>query len=173
MPTKKKPSFPTISPKRQLANKLAWNETRPVDEADVFTVGYSGRKLDEFLQLLGGHGIATLVDIRQNSTSLHRSEMSKSNLSLSLQEHGIVYVHAPELGIPTAVRKQALEASSRQVLWDWYDEHVVAKPGQLKTWLKQHATPTALMCMELDPTDCHRHRLALALESVGLATHDL
>lgn len=169
----KKPSFPTISPKRQLANKVAWNESRAADKADVFTIGYSGRKLDEFLQLVGRHGIATLIDIRHNSTSLHRPEMSRSNLSLSVQDHRITYVHAPELGIPTAVRKQAMEAGSRQVLWDWYDEHVVAKPRQLKTWLKQHAMPAALMCMELDPTDCHRHRLALALESVGLATYDL
>ena len=33
--------------------------------------------------------------------------------------------------------------------------------------------PVAFMCVELDPTACHRHRLSLALEEQGLRGFDL
>ena len=33
--------------------------------------------------------------------------------------------------------------------------------------------PAALMCVETDPTECHRHRLCIALEGLGLRGFDL
>jgi hypothetical protein len=33
--------------------------------------------------------------------------------------------------------------------------------------------PVALMCTEIDPHECHRHRLSLALEGMGLNGFDL
>jgi hypothetical protein len=34
-------------------------------------------------------------------------------------------------------------------------------------------TPVAMMCMECDPTECHRHRIFIALEEQGLRGFDL
>ena len=34
-------------------------------------------------------------------------------------------------------------------------------------------SPLALMCVELDPHECHRHRLCLALERAGYRSFDL
>jgi uncharacterized protein (DUF488 family) len=60
-------------------------------------------------------------------------------------------------------------------LWKWYDRNVVPKVDNvLKAGtLKEQDKPYAFMCVELDPTKCHRHRLALGLEKRGLKGYDL
>ncbi|MGH9782802.1 MAG: DUF488 family protein, partial [Terriglobia bacterium] len=67
--------------KQQIANKAGWNESRSPQQADFFTFGYSGRKIEEILELLKQFGVRTLVDIRQNAVSMYRPELSKVNLA--------------------------------------------------------------------------------------------
>jgi hypothetical protein len=33
--------------------------------------------------------------------------------------------------------------------------------------------PVAMMCVECDPTECHRHRIFMALENQGLRGFDI
>lgn len=120
-------------------------------------------------------GVRTLLDIRQNAVSMYRPEMSKHNLRVYLEGQGIHYVHAPELGVPRDIRAKAIDAQSRDVIWDWYDEYVV-QPfiGQnLHRFLNTLEHPVAMMCAEVDPAECHRHRLFLALEDKRLRGFDL
>jgi uncharacterized protein (DUF488 family) len=175
MPQANRLILPSASAKRQIENKLQWNGARSASEADFFTLGYSGRKTPEMLEALISSGVQTLVDIRQNPVSMYRPELSKKNLQETLTEIGIRYVHLPELGVPRDVRGKAIETGSRDAIWEWYDENVVPEfaGGNLHTFLNAFEHPVALMCTELDPHECHRHRLSLALEGCGMKSFDL
>ena len=167
--------LPIASPKLQVEGKALWNETRPADAADFYTVGYTGRKTDAVLESLVKCGVATLVDIRQNPVSMYRPDLSKRNFAELLRSRSIGYVHLPALGVPRDIRAKAIETGSRDVIWEWYDEHAI-EPflGQnLHFFLNAFEHPVALMCSELDPHECHRHRLSLALERLGLRGSDL
>jgi uncharacterized protein (DUF488 family) len=168
-------NLPSASTKSQIESKLQWNEIRSASKADFFTLGYSGRKTPEMLETLISSGVRTLVDIRQNPVSMYRPELSKRNLQDTLAEIGIQYVHLPALGVPRDVRGKAIETGSRDVIWAWYDENVVPEfaGSNLHTFLNSFEHPIALMCTELDPHECHRHRLSLALESLGMKGFDL
>src|SRR6185503_10922744 len=100
MPQASRLPLPTASPRQQAANKRAWNERRSAEKADFFTIGYTGKKTEEILDLLKQYGIRTLVDIRQNPVSMYRPELSKSNLSRLLEQNDFCYAHVPELGVP-------------------------------------------------------------------------
>ena len=173
MPQSHRLNLPTAPVKKQIASKAEWNETRPAEQADFFTFGYSGRKTEEILDLLKQYGVRTLLDIRQNAVSMYRPELSKSNLAHLLEKHEMKYEHAPELGVPRDIRAKAIESGSRDVIWEWYDEYVVPANLTLHSFLNGFEHPVALMCTEIDPHECHRHRLSLALEGMGLNGFDL
>jgi uncharacterized protein (DUF488 family) len=164
-----------VPAKQQAANKASWNEARSVDAAHFFTVGYTGRTVKELLDTLESAGVRTLLDIRQNAVSMYRPELSKSNLRGLVEARGLNYAHLPELGVPRDIRAKAIGSGSRQVIWEWYDEYV-ATPyvgTNLHRFLNSVEHPVAMMCAELDPTECHRHRLFVKLEEHGLQGFDL
>lgn len=167
--------LPSASAKKQAENKAVWNKTRRPDSAFFFTIGYTGRPLDEFLQLLISNGVRTLLDIRQYPVSMYRPEMSKNNLCRSVEACGLIYSHLPQLGVPRDIRARAIETGTRDVIWEWYDQNIVAHyvSRNLHRFFNTLEHPVALMCVEVDPHECHRHRLSLALEARGLTSFDL
>jgi uncharacterized protein (DUF488 family) len=175
MPQANRLNLPSAAPKQQAAYKALWNDGRSPEEADFFTLGYTGRKTEDLLGSLVANGVRTLVDIRQNAVSMYRPELSKNNLRRAVEALDMCYVHLPELGVPRDIRAKAVAAGTRDVIWSWYDEAVVAAylGGNLHRFLNGVEHPAALMCTELCPQECHRHRLFLALESLGLRGFDL
>jgi uncharacterized protein (DUF488 family) len=175
MPRANRLSLPSAPLQQQIANKGTWNEARSAEQADFFTIGYTGRKIGEILAVLNERGVRTLVDIRQNPISMYRPELSKANLARILDENGICYAHLPQLGVPRDIRAKAIETGSRDVIWEWYDQHVISEflGRNLHNFLNWFEHPVALMCTEIDPQECHRHRLSLALEGMGLNGFDL
>ena len=175
MPQAIRPKLPSASTRAQVERRALWNDGRSREGADFFTLGYSGRKTEELLDSLVGAGVRTLVDIRRNAVSMHRPDVSKSNLSRLVEARGMEYVHLPELGVPRDIRAKALQTGNRDVIWNWYDQHVVAAyfGNNLHRFLDSVEHPVALMCTEIDPAECHRHRLFVALEERGLKGFDL
>lgn len=167
--------LPTDSVRVQLQKKAAWNESRSLDDADFYTIGYAGRNTDDFLTSLKAVGVVSLVDIRANPVSMYKPDFSKGNLKRLLEEQGINYYHQGSLGVPRDIRARAVGQADRSVIWDWYDSNVVRRiAGRNLHWfLNALEHPVALMCTELDPTSCHRHRLALGLEGQRLQGFDL
>lgn len=167
--------LPSIPVKQQTENRLLWNDSRSPLEADFFTLGYTGRKLEELINTMLDAGVRCLIDIRQNPVSMYRPELSKNNLKRRVEENSICYVHYPDLGVPRDIRAKAIETGSREVIWQWYDAHVVSQfiGKNLHRFLNCVEHPVALMCVEIDPRECHRHRLCMALEAHGLQGFDL
>jgi len=153
----------------QLVNKAKWNIERLPEKPSFFTCGYSGRDITQFIDLLKAAGVRTIIDIRANPVSMYKPDFSKENLNSSLGENGLNYIHAPELGVPREVRVEAARVGSRDYIWSWYDKNVAAKvhEGLLETVGGKFEAPVAFMCVEADPTACHRHRLALSVEGLG------
>ena len=175
MPQAQRLRLPAATAREQVEGRALWNDGRSASRADFFTLGYTGRKVEDMLTLLSEAGVRTLVDIRQNAVSMYRPELSKTNLRRVVERGGMRYVHYPELGVPRDIRARAISAGSRSVIWDWYDEQVASRycSQNLHRFFNGIEHPAAYLCVEIDPHECHRHRLALALEALGLMGFDL
>jgi|SRR5579883_56733 uncharacterized protein (DUF488 family) len=166
--------LPSRPARARAKSKALWNEARSVDTADFFTIGYEGRSTDDLLSALRSAEIRLLLDVRHSPVSMYRPELSKANFRDLLARQGIEYLHIPQWGVPRHIRAQAAEAGSREPIWQWYDENVVEPffARNLHRFLNMEH-PLAMMCMEADPCECHRHRLFIALERHGLRGYDL
>jgi len=154
----------------QLHNKIMWNLHR-MDNCSFYTIGFAKRTVNQFLELLGAKNVRTLVDVRRNPKSMFKPEFNKENLENVLKGNKIEYIHYPEMGVPEDIRRKLAEAEDYEWFFKWYDDNILPNLGNIN--LGAIARPVAIMCVELDPTKCHRHRIALALENQGLRGYDL
>jgi uncharacterized protein (DUF488 family) len=166
--------LPSKPARARAESKVLWNEGRSPERADFFTVGYEGRTTKDLFDALLGSGVQSVLDIRFNPVSMYRPDLSKGNLQAGLERVGISYFHLREWGVPRDVRARAIESGTRETIWQWYDESVIAPHFRrnLHRFLNL-GYPVAMLCMECDPTECHRHRISMALEDQGLRGFDL
>jgi len=166
--------LPSRKARERLESKALWNEARSPDAADFFTVGYEGRSTDELMSALESAGIRTLLDIRYTPLSMYRPELSKGNFQKRVERAGMHYVHCPEFGVPKEIRAKAIHSGTRGTIWEWYDAAVVERYFASNLhWFLNQEHPVAMMCVEHDPEECHRHRIFTALEKNGLRGFDL
>jgi uncharacterized protein (DUF488 family) len=166
--------LPTKSVRARAESKALWNEARAPERADFFTIGYEGRATKDLFDVLKGAGVQCVLDIRYNPVSMYRPELSKANLQKALESTGIAYFHVREWGVPRDIRAKAMETGTRDIIWEWYDAAVIGPHFRqnLHRFLN-FGSPVAMMCMECDPQECHRHRIFTALECQGLRGFDL
>lgn len=122
----------------------------------VYSIGYSGFSINDFVATLKRHNISLIVDVRSYPFSSHFPEYNKDALEISLKAHGIYY------------RNYAYEFGARQDDRNFYcndgylDFDVFSKSepflqgvNKLCKSMEQNYT-FALMCAEKDPINCHR-----------------
>src|ERR1700733_3649108 len=148
-PTQRPLKLPTKSKRLREESKVLWNNARSADGADFFTFGYEGRSTNEIFAALQSAGVQCVLDIRYNPVSMYRPELSKLNFQRRLEAEGIEYVHIREWGVPRHVRAWAIDAGTRETIWDWYDENVVL-PNFIRNLHRflNLGNPVAMMCME-------------------------
>jgi uncharacterized protein (DUF488 family) len=123
----------------------------------LFTIGYEGVTMDEFLSALREAGVERVIDVRALPLS-RRPGFSKTPLKNALAEVGIEYVHLRALGTP-AEGRAAARAGKQAKLETIYaaqlalPEAIVAAE-ELKALAGER--PSALLCFERDPGGCHR-----------------
>lgn len=120
----------------------------------IYTIGYSNRKLEDFIKLLHRLGIKLVVDVR----SFPRSkwpEFEGENLKRSLPSRGIKYVHLRELG---GYREGGYKAYMRTDEFEGGLRKLVELAG------KERAV---IMCLESHPSGCHRRFIAGRLKELG------
>jgi uncharacterized protein (DUF488 family) len=141
-------------------------------ETGIVTLGYEGRKLDQFLLILKGNNIRRLIDVRNNPFSL-KPGFSKNQLAKSLEANGVSYLHLPELGIESRRRKN-LTKDGLTLLFQSYERELDAKKTVLDR-IKDLARKekVALMCFEADVAECHRGVIARRLRGEGMDVVDL
>jgi len=138
--------------------QFAWNtDTKPA----VFSIGYEGLTIDSFLNKLIANNITVVVDVRNNPQSM-KYGFSKKSFKQYIESAGMKYIHIPELGIPSAMRKGLGESVSHKTLFKAYENKLLPKQ---ETEIKQLIDLTnqneriALVCFEADHQFCHRHTL--------------
>lgn len=138
--------------------QFAWNtDTKP----GVFSIGYEGLTIDSFLHKLIANNITIVVDVRNNPQSM-KYGFSKKSFKQYIESAGMKYIHIPELGIPSAMRKGLGESVSHKTLFKAYENKLL--PNH-ETEIKQLIDLTnqneriALVCFEADHNFCHRHTL--------------
>lgn len=135
-------------------------------QTGIVSVGYEGRDLEDFVQLLVRHHVATVADVRLNAIS-RRPGFSKTRLSAALQAAGITYLHLKSLGNPKdnrdRFRRGPLEegvAVFRQLLSSVDAQQAIeALVAELAKGV------VAVMCVEADHTRCHREVITNVLSS--------
>ncbi|MBU3981454.1 MAG: DUF488 domain-containing protein [Proteobacteria bacterium] len=63
----------------------------------LFTIGYSGFTLNEFIDVLSRHGITAIADVRSVPYSKFKPEYNSDHLRIELKNNGIEYVFLGDL----------------------------------------------------------------------------
>ena len=131
----------------------------------IFTIGYEGATVAEFLAALQKAGVERVIDIRAVPNS-RRPGFSKTPMRNALAEAGIDYVHLRALGTP-ADGRAAARAGRKDELKRIYAGQLelpeaIAETGKMLDLSREK--PSALLCYERDPAACHR---TLLLEAVA------
>ena len=127
----------------------------------LFTIGYEGKTVDEFLGELAAAGVERVIDVRAVAAS-RRPGFSKTALGNALRERGIDYLHLRPLGTPAAGREAARKgrtAEMREIYAGQLetDEAHIALEQALAAATEKKA---ALLCFEAEAPGCHRAMLA-------------
>jgi uncharacterized protein (DUF488 family) len=125
--------------------------------AGIRTIGYQDLSIDCFLSTILTENVDTIVDVRANPIS-RKYGFSYSALKWLCNACDVSYVHLPELGISSSIRRSHL--SRRHILERYYQDldkshSVLSELGNLAM-----TNRIALLCYEMYPHDCHREKLA-------------
>ena len=123
----------------------------------IFTIGYEGTTVGEFVAALQQAGVERVIDVRAVPNS-RRPGFSKTPLRGALAEAGIDYVHLRALGTP-ADGRAAARAGRHDDLKRIYAGQLelpeaMAQGAQMLDLASER--PSALLCYERDPGGCHR-----------------
>lgn len=130
----------------------------------VFTIGYEGATVDEFLTALKKAGVEQVADVRAIAAS-RRPGFAKSSLAANLASAGIGYRHLRALGTPKPGR-DAAKKGDRATLERVYAGQLELSEAQAEAAALDEMVrerPTALLCFERDPSMCHRSLLIAAI----------
>lgn len=130
----------------------------------VFTIGYEQTTVPELIAALQRAGVERVLDVRALPLS-RRPGFSKSALAGALQEAGIHYEHLKALGTPKEGR-DAAKRGDQATLARVYAGQLELPEAQAAAALlldRVAAQPTALLCYEREPADCHRSMLLAAI----------
>ncbi len=132
----------------------------------LVTVGYEGKSLERYLNLLLRGSVTLLCDVRRNPLS-RKFGFSKGTLSKTCEGLGIRYEHLPDLGIATDKWRKFETQADYDALFDLYErESLPRQEVELETirgWVERDGHRVALTCYEEKPSMCHRHCVAEAL----------
>lgn len=132
----------------------------------IYTIGYSGFSIEDFIAALEANHISALIDVRSQPHSQWYPDYNKENLERALKQAKIFY------------RNYAEEFGARQENRSYYsgagylDFEKFSKSPQFQSGIKKITASMAqgycfaLMCAEKDPFNCHRAIL------VSRAFHD-
>ena len=170
--------YPYFAIRSEIADQILRDDRSTLDRIEaarprttpsrLFTIGYEGRTLESYLNLLIREGVTLLCDVRRNAIS-RKYGFSKSTLEGACSGVGIRYEHLPELGIESRRRRGLKTEAEFKNLFKTYEQTILPNRGdalgRIRAWLRSGES-VALTCFELEAGLCHRHCVADALEEI-------
>jgi hypothetical protein len=139
------------------------DQARPVStETILYTIGYEGNSLENYLVRLISNDVKVLVDVRNNPLSM-KFGFSKNQLKKFCESLGIIYLHFPEVGIQSDRRKKLTTQKDYDALFELYRITDLPKTHSTQEKILQlliEHQRIALTCFEADVCQCHRKYLA-------------
>jgi len=168
--------FPYFATRSNVASKILRDDPATLERIEqarpkkgplgLVTIGYEGRSLDVYLNLLYTNGVTVLCDVRRNALS-RKYGFSKRTLESSCEKIGIQYQHLPQLGIASVERRDLLTRKDYDALFEKYRRTYLPRQQDalniIRSWLAK-GQRVALTCYERQPEQCHRHCVANALQ---------
>jgi uncharacterized protein (DUF488 family) len=127
---------------------------------ELFTIGYEGRTLPQFVRLLQDNGIARLVDVRERPASRKRG-FSARPLFDALRKAGITYESDRALGNPAEIRELWKEGSLAEGKKRYRRMLNNGRRTRVELLLAHAKVErVCILCFEGDPDLCHRGVIA-------------
>jgi len=138
----------------------------------IFTIGYEGTTVPDFVDALKKAGVERVIDVRALPLS-RRPGFSKTPLRNALAEAEIEYIHLKALGTPsegrTAARAGRYADLERIYAGQLELPEAIAQSAQMLELARE--APSALLCMEREPAHCHRTLLLDAVAKEAEVVH--
>jgi uncharacterized protein (DUF488 family) len=137
----------------------------------IQTIGHSTRSSEELIALLDEHGIRLLADVRRYPGSKRYPHFSSEAMARWLPEHGLAYVHMPELGGRRKPRADSPNTAWRNEQFRAYADYMASDEfrdamDKLSAFAEKQSA--AIMCAEAVPWRCHRNLIADELTRRGI-----
>ena len=137
----------------------------------LYTIGHSTHAISGLIELLQGHEVESLVDVRTAPRSRRTPQFNTEALADELPAAGIRYSHLGELGGWRSPRRDAEEnAGWRNRSFRGYADHMASPDfaaGLERLSEVGARRRTAIMCAEAAWWRCHRRLIADALVARG------
>lgn len=142
----------------------------------IWTIGHSTRKIDNFISALEANGIKLVADVRSLPGSRRYPQFNQDALAQSLSEHAIRYEHFPELGGRRKPKPDSPNTAWRNEAFRAYADHMETeefrKGVDRLVDFAGKVGPTAIMCAEVLWWRCHRALISDFLKARGVeVTH--
>jgi len=148
----------------------------PDSPLKIYTIGHSTRPIEEFIEILQAYEIEMLVDVRTLAGSRHNPQYNGENLSQSLEDNGISYLHMKGLGGLRKTSKDSVNLGWKNPSFRGYADYMQAPEfadnlQELIEIAKQKRT--VIMCAEAVPWRCHRSLIGDALSIRNIVVEDI
>ena len=138
----------------------------------IFTIGYEGTTVAEFVDALKVAGVERVIDVRALPLS-RRPGFSKTALGGALNEAGLEYVHLKALGTPAEGRAAARAGRHADMARVYTGQlelpEAMVQAEQMLELAREK--PSALLCYEREPQHCHRTLLLDAVAQQADVVH--
>ena len=139
---------------------------KPINNKTIlYTIGYEGISLEEYLNRLIKNDVKVLVDVRNNAISM-KFGFSKKLLKTFCACLNIEYLHIPEVGIQSEQRQELKTQKDYDNLFKIYNnlnlKKTTTQQEQILRLLREKKR-IALTCFEANICQCHRKHLAEAI----------
>ena len=144
-------------------------EARPIlEDTILYTIGYEGVSLEEYLNKLIVNDIKVLCDVRKNPYSM-KFGFSKALLQKACEGIGVEYIHIPELGIDSDKRQELNSQMDYDTLFSMYRKDILPLTVEYQEKVLSLLVANkriALTCFEANINQCHRKHLAEAIANL-------
>lgn len=143
----------------------------------IYTIGHGNRSSEDLVALLKEAGIECLVDVRAYPASRRHPQFARAALERTLAGSGIRYEwEGKALGGRRKPAVGSVNIALRHPSFRAYADHMASREfrdGIDRLTVKARVAPTAVMCAERLPWQCHRFLISDYLVAGGEAVKHL